>query len=133
MIELNRLYKGKDVTLGALLIDGVPICWTLEEPWNSNLKGKSCIPIGHYRVNIFQSVKFGECYRITDLANREPANRTGILIHAGNTTADTSGCILLGLEIGKKEQNYAVFRSRDAMALFMNKMSGISACDFVIT
>lgn len=133
MIELKRLQRTDKCTIGALAIDGNFICWTLEEPWLNNMKDVSCIPLGHYRAHEYQSAKFGKCYSITDLQNRQPANRSGILIHSGNTTNDTSGCILLGLEIGYLKGEKAVLKSKDAYTLFLNLMSGVASCDFIIT
>lgn len=132
MIKLNRISKGPKRTIGVMLIDEDPCFWTLEEPWLNNAKGKSCIPTGHYRLHLYKSLHFGQCYKVTDLAGREPANREGILIHAGNTTEDTSGCILIGLECGYIKGEKAVLRSKEAYQQFLTRMHGVEYCDFLI-
>lgn len=132
MISIKRVYQTEKVTIGILLIDNEPFFWTLEEPWNNNLMNQSCIPLGHYRAHEYQSSKFGKCYQITDLQNRQPANRSGILIHAGNTIEDTSGCILLGMELGLIQGEKAVLKSKEAYNSFMAKMYGVLSCDLII-
>jgi len=132
MIKINRVSKGAKQTIGVMLIDDEPLFWTLEEPWQNNLKSISCIPTGHYRVKSYYSPKFGKCYRVTDLADREPANREGILIHTGNTTDDISGCILLGLELGQLSGKKAVLKSKEAYQQFLSKMHGVESCDLII-
>ena len=132
MIEIKRIYQTEKVTIGILSIDKEPFFWTLEEPWQKNLANKSCIPQGHYRAHEHRSSRFGQGYKITDLQNREPANRSGILIHAGNTIEDTSGCILLGLELGLMKGEKAVLKSKEALNSFMGKMYGVLSCDLII-
>ena len=133
MLELKRLYQTDKVTIGALLINHEPMFWTLEEPWHNNEQNNSCIPKGHYRAISYDSSKFGQTYKVTDLAGREVPNRVGILIHNGNTTQDTSGCILIGLELGYIQGEKAVLRSKEAFRQFISKMYGIESCEFIIT
>ena len=133
MITIKRIVSNDKYTLGALSVDNDPICWTLEEPYKNNHPNISCIPVGTYKAVRNCSKKFGECFRVYDLAGREPANRIGILIHSGNTTEDTSGCILLGLELGMLSGNKAVLKSKEAMAAFLAKSRGIQECELVIS
>jgi hypothetical protein len=49
------------------------------------------------------------------------AGHTGILFHVGNTQADSSGCILLGME----EKGDALVKSRLAFNVFMASVSGL--------
>jgi hypothetical protein len=92
-------------TLGELLIDGVRFCYTLELPVRDGRPG-SAIPLGSYRVALLDSPKFlaraheGDAYaaryahaipRLLGVPDRE-----GILIHWGNWSSDTEGCILVG-------------------------------------
>jgi len=71
--------------------DGAPLCFLLEEAWRNNERGNSCIPEGSYTCRRYKSAKFGECWRIEGVPGR-----SAILIHFGNTTADTEGCPLTG-------------------------------------
>ncbi len=91
---LSRAYE-KDVTTGKLIIfngsDVIFECVTLELPWKLNKKYVSCIPEGNYKVMKVFSAKFNDCFYLRDVPDR-----TGVLIHAGNFTRDTEGCILVG-------------------------------------
>ena len=117
-MTLQRSFKNDDFTIGALQIEGVdhrPI-FTLENPWLNNKPWISSIPAGDYCVNKRISAKFGSCFDIYVVDGR-----TDILIHAGNTEEDTSGCILVGMSIGtltnraENKTSTAVLQSRDAM------------------
>lgn len=93
--HLIRLIQDHTHTIGILILekDGIPIftCNTLELPWLNNKKRISCIPAGQYDVIPHVSTKFGNCFWVQNIENRD-----AILFHAGNTTADTLGCILPG-------------------------------------
>lgn len=117
-MTLQRSHSKSDVTLGMLTVEGVehsPI-YTLENPWKDNKPWVSSIPAGDYAVARKLSRKFGNCFEVYAVDGR-----TDILIHAGNTERDTSGCILVGMKAGKlfhqKEEKHlpAVLASRDAM------------------
>lgn len=104
-LTVKRRYKGPQYTIGTLYIDGMPLCDTLEDtdrwlkqfdPLNDikarKVYGKTAIPSGNYRVIVNRSPKFGrDLPRLLDVPGFE-----GVLIHAGNTPADTLGCILPG-------------------------------------
>ena len=94
MFYLNRLISDLFSTRGVLTNDRRIICHTLELPWFNNQQNISCIPTGVYEVARSVSQKFGLCYRFSSVHNR-----SGILIHAGNTIKDTRGCILVGLDV----------------------------------
>lgn len=81
-------------TRGDLLTDGRHLCYTLELPWKDNLPSISCIPVGTYPVVIAWSNRFQQL--MPRLIGVE--GRSGILIHQGNTSHDTEGCILVGLD-----------------------------------
>lgn len=86
---------------GVLLYKGEPWCVTLEDPSNENKKGISCIPEGEYLAKkVFnRSLNNGHVIPIT-FELLDVQNRSGILIHTGNTQLDTRGCILLGSSFG---------------------------------
>lgn len=132
MIEIKRVTSNKDYTLGVLSINNDPLFFTLEEAWNNNSPQTSCIPIGYYLLKKHYSPKFKECYKVFDLQGREPANRSQILIHAGNTTEDTIGCILLGMQISEINGKKAIVNSRNAITLFNQKMLNITSCEMLI-
>lgn len=92
-LRIQRQPTTDGATLGVLLIDGRRECWTLEDALTDHkIPGQSCIPPGRYRVVITPSVRFG---RLLPLLCEVPGF-TGVRIHAGNTTADTAGCLLVG-------------------------------------
>lgn len=82
-----------DRTLGVMLFSAPqkrPI-YTLERPWKDNEHAVSCIPCGEYVVVPHDGERFKNCWRLLAVPDR-----SAILIHVGNTVADTEGCILLG-------------------------------------
>lgn len=80
-------------TRGIIIHNESVLCHTFELPYLDNHRNISSIPKGSYHVHKSTSSKFGSVLRFSSVINR-----TGILIHAGNTIKDTSGCILVGLD-----------------------------------
>lgn len=108
MPTLLRLVQTSLFTKGVLIYDNDILCHTLELPWNYNQRNISCIPTGVYDVSKSNSDDLGPVFRFSSVLNR-----TGILIHVGNTTKDTRGCILVGLEansIGVVNSKQAMYR-----------------------
>jgi len=102
-LKLTRIAKRKEYTIGRLTIDGQPFCDTLEPAWRDigpgrsghKLAGRTAIPEGRYPVVITWSEKFGKWL---PLLVGVPMFK-GVRIHAGNTAADTKGCLLVGLNL----------------------------------
>ena len=107
-LELKRIFKGKNYTIGRLFIDGKYFCDTLEDPVRQldSIKDKiyseTAIPAGKYKISMSSiSPKYsirksynwcgGRLPRLLDVPFFE-----GILIHSGNTPDHTAGCILVG-------------------------------------
>ncbi len=98
-------------TTGEMLIEGIHECFTLEDPWLDNEPLKSCIPEGTYVVAYQISTRFGcEMPRLLGVPGR-----MGILIHPGNTDADTTGCIL----VGQKRLGVDLLNSKIAFGAFL--------------
>jgi hypothetical protein len=98
---------------GVLLLDGATLCGTLEQPWHDNEHGVSCIPAGVYRCIPHNTPHFPNVWEVTGVYDR-----AAILIHAGNTTADTHGCILVGLGVsaeGITQSQAALAKLRDTL------------------
>lgn len=108
-LSINRFFKGSDYTIGRFSVDDVKLCDTMEDPvrllvdknndgdyddaGEGKIKGRTAIPAGRYKVVLRYSPRFK---RITPHITGVPGFKY-ILIHAGNTAADTDGCILPGL------------------------------------
>ena len=96
-IEVDRVQKDPDVTIGKLSIDGVFECWTLEDPVRSDgvkIYGETAIGAGTYEVQITYSPRFK--VQMPLLINVK--DFSGVRIHPGNTVDDTEGCILVGTD-----------------------------------
>jgi hypothetical protein len=83
-----------DCMIGGLSFSGFQ-CHTLELPWRKNEQEISCIPEGVYQCGLVPTKKWSPTPPLLYLLSGVPG-RTDILIHAGNTTADSKGCILVG-------------------------------------
>lgn len=104
-LKLVRIVTCSNYTEGKLYIDGAYLCDTLEDTDRGleqnmsefeinrrKIYGQTCIPSGEYKVILNMSPRFKKILpRILDVKGFE-----GILMHAGNTVQDSSGCILLG-------------------------------------
>jgi len=107
-VTISREFYGTKATTGYLSVNGEVIAYTLELPWRSNLKNKSCIPPGRYSGIIRYDHK--DRWRIE--LQRVPGNRTFVEIHAGNGPSDSLGCPLVGSTMNQKFTR--VGGSRDA-------------------
>ena len=103
---LTRHARRADYTIGRLEDEnGKKICDTLEPIWRNydggemKIPRKSAIPEGSYRVVVTKSRRF---QKYLPLLVGVPGFE-GVRIHAGNTSRDTEGCILVGqnLQVGK--------------------------------
>jgi hypothetical protein len=126
-LKVTRIGEYQDATFGVLTVNGRPVCVTLEDKWRNNERMVSCIPSGHYKLVKHQSPKFGDCYKVQDVPGR-----SDILIHAGNSDADTHGCILLGTSYGLIGPKAIIVASRAAMSSFMQLMNGIDTADLEV-
>lgn len=91
-LKLLRFATSRVGCHGVLIYDsGVPICATLEEPWRDNARNISCIPTGTYSVTKYSGTRHKNAFWVHDVQDRD-----AILIHEGNTVANTAGCILVG-------------------------------------
>ena len=101
-LTLQRKTSVGGATIGTLYIDGGFACHTLEdevrevegqpvESWK--IHGKTAIPAGEYIVALADSPRFGN----DTLTLLNVPGFQYIRMHAGNTSEDTEGCILLGL------------------------------------
>ncbi len=90
-VILKRIAENSHGTFGVLIRDGAPICLTLELPWKDNEESVSCIPAGTYECSPHSGARFQNVWELKNVPDRK-----NILIHAGNSSEDTHGCILVG-------------------------------------
>lgn len=139
---LHRIARRETYTIGRLFVDGEYFCDTLE-PTDRGLKqslavevnrakkrkGKTAIPVGRYRVAMnIVSNRFGKKKMYEFCGGRLPRLINvpafdGVLIHIGNTSQDTEGCILVGRNtvIGKVMESRKTFT---ALYEVMSKAKG---------
>ena len=116
-LELLREPSRDGCTIGRLAVDGAFCCWTLEDVVRDGPKvqGQTAIPSGRYRVAITKSQRFGVMLPLVlDVPGFE-----GVRIHAGNTAADTDGCILVGQSRGVR----SILGSRAALGDLQGRLA----------
>jgi hypothetical protein len=106
-------------TIGRLFVQQ---CWTLEDQIRTGPKvpGETAIPAGRYRVVLTPSTRFHELLP----ALLQVPGFEGIRIHAGNTAADTAGCIL----VGEARQADRILNSRAAL-VDVKRLIGAAVAD----
>jgi len=127
LIEVKRFEFQNTHTIGKMYIDGVYECYTLEDVVRNGSKviGKTAIPTGEYKVIIDSSVRFKQ--DMPHILN--VPNFTGVRIHAGNTSAHTDGCILLGTTWSGKD---FIGNSRSAYKKFFDKLKQAKTAKIII-
>ena len=126
-IELKRIAVKDTYTIGKLYIDGAYFCDTLEDkdrglednmPIEKIMFLKkshiTAIPTGTYTVILNYSNRFK---RIMPLV-MNVKGFAGIRIHAGNTSEDTDGCILVGENKAKGQ----VLNSKDTYSRLLARI-----------
>lgn len=110
-LTLKRIALRPTYTIGKLYIDDAYFCDTLEDTvrdtnksgkfdnGEQKIKGKTAIPYGTYEIKWTHSPRFK---KYTPQLMNVPSFE-GIRVHAGNTSADTEGCLILGenKQVGK--------------------------------
>lgn len=121
-LTLKRIALRPTYTIGKLYIDDVYFCDTIEDTvrdLNKNGKfdngekkvhSKTAIPYGTYEIKWTYSPRFK---KYTPQLMNVPSFE-GIRIHAGNTSDDTEGCLILG----KNKQVGKVLNSRATINKF---------------
>lgn len=115
--NLVRFLEINNTTIGQLTIDGLPTLYTCEDLWRDNARNISCIPEGVYECVPHGWAGSPTKYKDVWMLKNVP-DRSAILIHAGNTHADTQGCILVGMEHDGKG---TILQSRKAIDLLRKK------------
>ena len=96
ILARSKTFSNDSQTTGVLFNEQLDeLCKILELPWLDNVRRKSCIPEGEYRVVAHKSPKFGACFWVRDVPGRSE-----ILIHPANYTRQLLGCLAPGLDFG---------------------------------
>lgn len=109
---LSRKGETKNSTYGELSHDGKHLCWIIEDgKREKKVAGETRIPAGRYKIERQTSGRFFRGYNadfdhtwvphLLDVPGFE-----GILIHIGNDTSDTRGCLLPNRFIGHTGLQY---------------------------
>lgn len=118
-LKLARKWFTEVSTTGVLYVDDKFFCYTLEDvvrPAGEKVLGRTAIPWGTYPLVVTFSDRF---QKPLPLLIGVP-NFVGVRIHAGNTAADTEGCILVGSSHSKD----FVGGSQMAMSKLLDKLDG---------
>ena len=93
-LEVFRSWPMPTRIAGELYVDGSHFAYTCEdaERLGPKVPGQTAIPAGRYKLTLENSPKYGPG---TPTINDVPGF-THIRIHAGNSEADTEGCLLVG-------------------------------------
>jgi hypothetical protein len=118
-IEMIRVKKGHNSTLSHLYINGIFICFLLEDRISENkVPGQTCIPEGSYQLAINVTAGMNKRY-----INRFPKLHEGmveikgikgfdlVFIHIGNYYSETRGCPLTGHYWNKSNGDFEVLQS----------------------
>lgn len=101
---LKRIEETTTSTLGDLTYEGLHICYILEDGYNfPKVAEKTRIPSGRYRLGLRteggHDTKYKKMFPDFHKGMIELKDVPGfkyILIHIGNSTKDTAGCLLTG-------------------------------------
>lgn len=132
-LTLKRIALRSEYTIGKLYVDGKYVCDTIEDTVrdldkdgkfaNGEVKipGKTAIPYGRYEITMkvkspkysnFSKYSWAKKYdgylpRLLNVSSFE-----GVLLHPGNTSAESDGCILTGENkvVGKVINSVNTFR-----------------------
>lgn len=122
-IEILRNQGTKNFTEGKLYVDGKFECFTIEdedrklESGGTKIYGQTAIPKGTYNITISKSNRFKRfLIEILKVDQFE-----GIRIHAGNSSKDTEGCIIVGSTNNKDDDDW-IGASRVAYEILHKKV-----------
>ena len=124
-VELVRFYT-PTATWGNLVVNGKPICLTLERPWLGNKKDISCIPEGVYQCERIISPHNGSVYQL------DVEGRKYIQLHTANMVKELKGCIAYGSTYSDMYGVEAVIGSTSAKERFYKEINDIKEFELII-
>ncbi|MGH1460983.1 MAG: DUF5675 family protein [Neptuniibacter sp.] len=129
-ITVERFSSDNDATLSLIFVDDQFICFGLEDEFRTDkVPAETRIPAGEYEVSLRVTGGFHNRYEQKFstfhegmLWIRNVPNFQYILIHIGNTDADTAGCLLVG-EGASTSGEFRISNSTDAYKKLYQKVS----------
>lgn len=119
-LTLRHIDETPDSTVSELLLNGVSICYILEDGFRAvKVKGETRIPAGRYELFARKSGGFWGRYKERFghefvIGFKSVPGFSWILFHLGNDISETQGCLLTGSEYYQPDDNYRVAGSTDA-------------------
>lgn len=115
-IAVDRFTSDGDTTLSEIHVDGVFVCFGLEDEFRTiKVADETRIPAGAYAVGLRTAGRHHPQYRqrFADIHRgmlhvRDVPGFDYILIHCGNTHADTAGCLLVGMGAIAEPRNMSI-------------------------
>lgn len=121
-LDLIRKEFTENSTIGEIQIDRKFFCYSLEDAVrDTKIKGITAIPEGEYQVIMTHSPRFK---MVMPLLCGVP-NFEGVRIHAGNSSKDTEGCILVGYVKAKDTIGQSKKAFNDLMVLLKEANNSI--------
>jgi hypothetical protein len=118
--SMVRKPSTSDGTLGEIFNpDSTHLCYTIELPWLDNRQDQSCIPATTYTCATHNSQEHPNTWEIANVPQR-----TGVLIHNGNTEKGSLGCIVVGSTTGVLNGLPAVSNSNVTLAMLQKTLPG---------
>ena len=129
---VSRVVSDGNSTIGILYLNGRFNSFTLEDGYREvKAPGETRIPAGTYNVGVKahgrlhekHAVRYGELHKGM-LEVQGVVGFTDILIHVGNTAADTAGCLLVGNAYKRSDGGgpARLLHSRAAYKVLYNKV-----------
>lgn len=131
LIKLRRTRENGKSTIGELIAENDNrICFTLEDAFHDpKIPGGTRIPAGTYPIKLRTEggfhqrylKRFGPEFHKGMLWLRDVPNFEFILVHLGNSIADTDGCVLTGhqvVEPNKPDEPFSIIGSEVAYREF---------------
>lgn len=118
-IQVKRFTSDADTTISQIFVDGQFVCFGLEDEFRvKKVENETRIPAQKYGVGVrtagkhhLQYMKRFQEFHKGMLHILNVPNFEYILIHCGNTHADTSGCLLVGMGAVTDPENMSISNS----------------------
>lgn len=113
-IKVDRLLYNRNCTVSMFTVPGKTVNgFGIEDEIRTvKVKGETAIPAGTYPLALRHSPKFSKAHGHEMIWIKDVPGFEFILIHTGNTDADTEGCYIVGSSVGVLNGKVAVLASK---------------------